>query len=127
MFKIFFGFGRVIKIYIFCRYICILCQEEQTLAIGGKRFVLACFIQRSTVLSQYREKLVEESTLEYQLYYAARPSKVVESKNNWSTLYLNPSLNSTTVMTTCGHIMHESCWNSHIETVHNKERRRPYR
>jgi hypothetical protein len=100
--------------------VCILCQEEQVLAVGAKRFVLASFVQRSTVLSEYREKLIEESNREPvdgRIPYLERGNP----------LYLRSDLMSAPVMTTCGHIMHESCWSSHFETVFNKERRRPYR
>ncbi len=75
------------------------------------------------MLSQYRDKLIEESANEYQ---ASRTGDIpqVEMQN---PLYLNPNLNFASVMTTCGHIMHDHCWSSHMDTVVNKERRRPYR
>jgi len=102
------------------RFVCILCQEEQLLAVGAKRFVLASFVQRSTVLSEYRTKLLEEAEVDSEL----GGTPYLERSN---PLYVRADLNSAPVVTTCGHIMHESCWSSHFETVFNKERRRPYR
>lgn len=102
---------------LFCRYTCIFCQEDQPLNINSKRFVLAAFVQRSTVLSEDRRKALRESYKEKDLSYLEQRFP----------LFMHPDLASAPYVGSCGHIMHESCWASHIETVFNKERRRPYR
>lgn len=76
------------------------------------------------MMAQYREKLIEEGSSGFQSTQVGLDITNVEMGN---PIYLHPNLNSTSVMTTCGHIMHDHCWSSHMETVVNKERRRPYR
>ncbi|CAL8120131.1 unnamed protein product [Orchesella dallaii] len=96
-------------------YVCILCKEEHALSINSKRFVLAAFIQRSTVLCESRDML---RTMELK-----KSTDFIEDPDVWvrRNVLMAPHVSS------CGHIMHESCWTSHVEGVINKERRRPYR
>lgn len=39
---------------------CILCQEEQAFSVDNKAMVLAAFIQRSTVFSKNRAKIIQD-------------------------------------------------------------------
>lgn len=39
---------------------CILCQEEQEVTVESRAMVLAAFVQRSTVLSKDRSKVIED-------------------------------------------------------------------
>lgn len=39
---------------------CILCQEEQEVKVDSRAMVLAAFVQRSTVLSKNRNKIISD-------------------------------------------------------------------
>lgn len=43
---------------------CILCQEEQAYNVDSKAMVLAAFIQRSTVFSKNRAKIIQDPGME---------------------------------------------------------------
>lgn len=77
--------------------------------------MLAAFIQRSSVLCETRDELRAKEV--------DKSFEFLEKPDVWfrRNLLLTPHVSS------CGHIMHEACWASHIEGVINKERRRPYR
>ncbi|CAG7818357.1 unnamed protein product [Allacma fusca] len=98
-------------------HICILCQEEQSLSDLSKPFVLAAYVQRSSVLCQDRAKLTSEGE-------ALRQNFFLQERD---ALFLSPDLLSAPVVSCCGHMMHISCWSKHYENVQAKERRRPYR
>lgn len=90
-------------------FICILCQEEEQVTITGSTLVLAAFVQQATVLCQHRnnESLLDVSTHD--------------------PLYLNSNLGPAPHTSTCGHVMHSSCWRKYFDNVMLKEHRRPYR
>lgn len=39
---------------------CILCQEEEEVKVDSRAMVLATFVQRSTVLSKNRNKIIQD-------------------------------------------------------------------
>ncbi|CAB0016925.1 unnamed protein product [Nesidiocoris tenuis] len=96
------------KVTVEKKLICILCQEEQVIVPDGPAMVLAAFIQKSTVLCRDRHTLETNSS-------------------SYDTLYLNSNMGPATHTGTCGHVMHGTCWKKYIDTIHNKENRRPYR
>ncbi|XP_041351534.1 E3 ubiquitin-protein ligase UBR2-like isoform X2 [Gigantopelta aegis] len=87
---------------------CILCQEEQEISCSGKAMVLAAFVQRSTVLSQSRGKMLDK-------------------KDDYDPLFVPVDLFTGTHVSSCGHVMHHDCWQRYFDNVMNKERRRPLR
>ncbi|XP_021345433.1 E3 ubiquitin-protein ligase UBR2-like isoform X2 [Mizuhopecten yessoensis] len=91
-----------------CKGMCILCQEEQEIKHSGRAMVLAAFVQRSTVLSQCR-------------------SKVISKEDNHDYLFSPSDLTTGTYTSSCGHVMHFDCWQRFFDAVVMKERRRPIR
>ncbi|XP_063980844.1 E3 ubiquitin-protein ligase UBR2 isoform X2 [Diachasmimorpha longicaudata] len=85
-------------------YTCLLCQEDQKITAGGRAMVLAAFVQQSTVLCQIRSDPAEKYSL-----------------------YLSSRLGAAPHTSTCGHVMHASCWEKYFDNVLAKENRRPYR
>ncbi|XP_011302105.1 E3 ubiquitin-protein ligase UBR2 [Fopius arisanus] len=85
-------------------YTCLLCQEDQTVTPGGRAMVLSAFVQQSTVLCQTRNDPDEKNSL-----------------------YLSSRLGASPHTSTCGHVMHASCWEKYFDNVLAKENRRPYR
>lgn len=90
-------------------YVCILCQEEQIVTIDGPTMVLAAFVQQATVLCQHRN------------------SELLMNIKNHDPLYLNANLGPAPHTSTCGHVMHSTCWEKYFHNVTIKENRRPYR
>lgn len=91
-------------------YICILCQEEQEVTGTGLALVYAAFVQKSTVLSKDRNA-----------------DTAAEKSNDDDHLFLSSNLSPGPHTSTCGHVMHRSCWKRYFENVLSKESRRPYR
>lgn len=87
---------------------CILCQEEQEVTVESRAMVLAAFVQRSTVLSKDRTKIIEE------------PEK-------YDPLFMHPDLSCGTHTGSCGHVMHAHCWQRYFDSVQAKEQRRQQR
>ncbi|KAM4835181.1 E3 ubiquitin-protein ligase UBR2 isoform 1-T1 [Thomomys bottae] len=87
---------------------CILCQEEQEVNVENRAMVLAAFVQRSTVLSKNRKKIIED----------------LEKCN---PLFMHPDLSCGTHTGSCGHIMHAHCWQRYFDSVQAKEQRRQQR
>lgn len=85
-------------------YTCLLCQEDQSVTLGGRALVFAAFVQQSTVLCQTRNDPDEKNPL-----------------------YLSSRLGSSPHTSTCGHVMHATCWQQYFDNVLAKENRRPYR
>ncbi|OXU27651.1 hypothetical protein TSAR_014521 [Trichomalopsis sarcophagae] len=97
-------------------YTCILCQEDQCIKADESAMVLAAFVQQSTVLCQ----------LPHERQKAQQPpqSRSVAEK---TPLFLSSYLGASPHTSTCGHVMHSSCWQKHFDNVLAKENRRPYR
>uniref|UniRef100_A0A452GNM1 E3 ubiquitin-protein ligase n=1 Tax=Gopherus agassizii TaxID=38772 RepID=A0A452GNM1_9SAUR len=87
---------------------CILCQEEQEVKVDNRAMVLAAFVQRSTVLSKNRNKVIQD------------PEK-------YDPLFMHPELSCGTHTGSCGHIMHAHCWQRYFDAVQAKEQRRQQR
>lgn len=98
------GLGQTARMPEQMTYTCILCQEDQIVTADGPAMVLATFVQQSTVLCQRRPDNDE-----------ANP------------LYLSAKLGASPYTSTCGHVMHGSCWQEYFDNVLAKENRRPYR
>ncbi|KAG8443710.1 hypothetical protein GDO86_009037 [Hymenochirus boettgeri] len=89
-------------------FTCILCQEEQTYNVENKAMVLAAFIQRSTVFSKNR-------------------SRIISDPDTYDPLFMHPDLACGTHTGSCGHIMHAHCWQRYFDAVQAKEQRRQQR
>ncbi|KAE8752531.1 hypothetical protein FOCC_FOCC000653 [Frankliniella occidentalis] len=85
-------------------YICILCQEEQAVSCSGTALVLAAYVQKSVVMA----RKYDESVPQHELFLSS---------------YLGPA----PYASTCGHVMHSTCWKQYYDNVQAKESRRPYR
>lgn len=85
-------------------YTCILCQEEQVVSCTGSALVLAAYVQKSVVMARKND----DST----------PSQ---------GLFLSAHLGPAPYASTCGHVMHSTCWKQYYDNVQAKESRRPYR
>ncbi|XP_054260913.1 E3 ubiquitin-protein ligase UBR2 isoform X2 [Macrosteles quadrilineatus] len=93
----------------FCQkktYTCILCQEDQAVTAEGPALVYAAFVQKSTVLSRSRND---------------------EEYEEQDPLFLPYRLGPAPHTSTCGHVMHSTCWQRYFDNVLAKENRRPYR
>uniref|UniRef100_A0A182PI15 E3 ubiquitin-protein ligase n=1 Tax=Anopheles epiroticus TaxID=199890 RepID=A0A182PI15_9DIPT len=87
------------------RHSCILCSEKSVLGTyDSVNMVYAAFVQRSSVLSRYQQ--TDERGL----------LQLIETKTHPS-----PHL------TTCGHVMHATCFDKYFNNEVIKENRRPYR
>jgi len=89
-------------------YTCILCQEEESLTPAANTLVMAAFLQKSTVLSRVRN-VGSRATSD-------APAAVFPLLK--STLSTAPHTSS------CGHVMHSSCYNKFFEDVAEGEKRR---
>lgn len=90
------------------RHTCILCQEDEDINNKGRAMVLAAFIQKSTVLSKTRGKLIEKP-------------------DDYDPLPFPGDLFCAPHTSTCSHVMHSDCWQKYFDSVLAKERRRPIR
>ncbi|XP_053659304.1 E3 ubiquitin-protein ligase UBR1 [Anopheles marshallii] len=87
------------------QYSCILCSEKTVLGTyESVSMVYAAFVQRSSVLSRYTQ--TDESGILQLIETGTHPS---------------PHL------TTCGHVMHSTCFDKYFNNEVIKENRRPYR
>nr|XP_019940317.1 PREDICTED: E3 ubiquitin-protein ligase UBR1 isoform X1 [Paralichthys olivaceus] len=86
---------------------CILCQEEQEVVAQRPAMVLTACVQRSTVLTQCR-------------------GKIVTNRGDGTTypLFMPPELSVGTHTGSCGHVMHAICWQKYFEAVQNTTRNR---
>ncbi|XP_034051112.1 E3 ubiquitin-protein ligase UBR1 isoform X2 [Thalassophryne amazonica] len=87
---------------------CILCQEEQKVTAQGPAMVLTACVQRSTVLSQCRGRILTnkgDDTMSYPLFM---PADLAVGTHTGS----------------CGHVMHAACWQKYFEAIQNSTRNR---
>jgi len=103
--------------YFLVRFTCILCQEEQTVGVIETKLVMAAFVQRSTVMSQDPQRIGSESDI----------NSLRDRHRELDYLFQSPEFLVSPHVSSCGHIMHNTCWATHMEGVISKERRRPYR
>merc|ERR1719228_293604 len=86
-------------------FTCILCQEEEELTADNSTLVMASYCQKSTVLSRNR---------------ASTPPPPSPS----TFPFLPSSLSSAPHTSSCGHVMHATCWQKYFDDVSESERRR---
>uniref|UniRef100_A0AAG5DQH5 E3 ubiquitin-protein ligase n=1 Tax=Anopheles atroparvus TaxID=41427 RepID=A0AAG5DQH5_ANOAO len=86
------------------RHTCILCSEESVLAARGSCMVYAAFVQRSSVLSRYQQ-----------------------TDERGQLQYIETGIHPSPHISTCGHVMHASCFEKYFSNEVVKEHRRPYR
>lgn len=53
---------------------CILCQEEQEVKVDNRAMVLAAFVQRSTVMSKNRSKVIPDPGESSSYYHTTLPT-----------------------------------------------------
>ncbi len=86
-------------------YQCILCQEEEDIALTKKTMVLCCYTQFSRVLSTTRNSTTGAS-------------------DELSPVYMKNSLNYGINTSSCGHVMCAPCWQKYVDTLRLSENRR---
>lgn len=72
-------------------YHCILCQDEDTLSFSSQPMVLCCYVQNSKVLSKNRADMIGDF-------------------ENFDPLFMKSTLAWGINTTSCGHVMHATCW-----------------
>ena len=105
-------------------FTCIVCQEEEELVAEGPALVMAAFVQRSIVLSRSRTNPVQtagsggvgcpvptEEILERCPAYESSPILLAD-------LACAPYTSS------CGHVMHASCWKKYFDDTYAQEKQR---
>ncbi|KAJ7344783.1 hypothetical protein JRQ81_000733 [Phrynocephalus forsythii] len=85
---------------------CILCQEEQEVRLDSPAMVLSACVQKSTVLTQHRGKVLELSG-----------EKI-------DPLFMEADLSCGTHTGSCGHVMHATCWQKYFEAIQLNSRQR---
>ncbi|KYO28439.1 hypothetical protein Y1Q_0016017 [Alligator mississippiensis] len=85
---------------------CILCQEEQEVRLENTAMVLSACVQKSTALTQYRGKTLEDSD------------------GMLDPLFMHPDLSCGTYTGSCGHVMHAACWQKYFEAIQLSFRQR---
>uniref|UniRef100_A0A8D3CR77 E3 ubiquitin-protein ligase n=1 Tax=Scophthalmus maximus TaxID=52904 RepID=A0A8D3CR77_SCOMX len=88
---------------------CILCQEEQEVVAQGSAMVLTACVQRSTVLTQCRGKILTNRA---------------DGSGTSYPRFMLPDLAVGTHTGSCGHVMHATCWQKYFEAVQNTTRNR---
>ncbi|XP_039992591.1 E3 ubiquitin-protein ligase UBR1 isoform X2 [Xiphias gladius] len=88
---------------------CILCQEEQEVVAQAPAMVLTACVQRSTVLTQCRGKILTHRA---------------DGSGTSYPLFMPPELAVGTHTGSCGHVMHATCWQKYFEAVQNTTRNR---
>ena len=86
-------------------YTCILCQDDEKLSVVCNTLVICAHVQKSTVLSKVR----------------GRP---VETPTSSTFPFLSSALTSAPHTSSCGHVMHATCWQKYFDDVSESERRR---
>ena len=87
------------------RYQCILCQEDEEVAVNKAPMVLCCYVSNSKVLSKNRADIIEDF-------------------DKFDPLFQKSVLNIGISTTSCGHVMHSGCWQKYVDTVKLAESRR---
>jgi len=99
---------------------CILCQEDELISVNMPPMVLCTYVQSSKVLSKDRKRTIDYSS-------SSSSSSSGSNNDNWKgfdPLFLDSSLFWGIHTTSCGHVMHASCWQKYVETVKLNENRR---
>lgn len=98
------GLKRKIQRVEEARHRCILCSEESSVTKTEECMVYAAFVQKSSVLSRYQQ-----------------------TDDQGQLKYLETSIHPSPHVSTCGHVMHASCFEKYFSNEMIKENRRPYR
>lgn len=98
------GVNRKVQRVDEARYRCILCSEESSVTKSDECMVFAAFVQKSSVLSRYQQ-----------------------TDDHGQLKYLETSIHPSPHVSTCGHVMHASCFEKYFNNEMVKENRRPYR
>ncbi|XP_049878281.1 E3 ubiquitin-protein ligase UBR1 isoform X3 [Pectinophora gossypiella] len=88
---------------------CIMCQEEARVEIKSEPLVLVAFAQHSTVLNR------------------ARQGGLGRVPADWLEAWLPAGVGAQPHVSSCGHALHARCWRKYVDSVLDKENRRPYR
>ena len=86
-------------------FVCILCQEEEHLTADCNTLVMAAYVQKSTVLSKVR-------------------GQALAPVSSSTFPFLSSNLTSAPHTSSCGHVMHATCWQKYFDDVSESERRR---
>ncbi len=89
-------------------YHCILCQEDEAISVNMPPMVLCTYVQNSKVLSKNRQRSIELAKVD----------------SSFDPLLVDSSLFWGIHSTSCGHVMHASCWQKYVDTVKLNENRR---
>jgi E3 ubiquitin-protein ligase UBR2 len=89
-------------------YHCILCQEDDEILINKAPMVLCCYIQSSKVLKTNKNSIDTED-------------KNTKTSNN---IFMKSNLECGIYTTSCGHVMHASCWQKYVDTCRVNDSRR---
>lgn len=118
-------------------HLCILCRDEQWVGFEEPTMVLLAFIQRSTILSKNRGQrrvpnysLTPSNQLKHMIRQQNRPdSYSFTSDNSWSfdATFMPADLFFGPHISTCGHAMHDTCWQGFYDTILKRETTRPSR
>ena len=84
-------------------YTCILCQEEEELKADCNTLVMCSYVQKSTVLSRNRQE---------------------PPPTEGSFPLLSSNLTAAPHTSSCGHVMHATCWQKYFDDISESERRR---
>ncbi|XP_055586307.1 E3 ubiquitin-protein ligase UBR1-like isoform X2 [Uranotaenia lowii] len=85
-------------------YRCILCSEESAVSKHEECMIYASFVQKSSVLSRYQQ-----------------------TDDSGQLRLLETSTHPSPHVSTCGHVMHATCFEKYFNNEVMKENRRPYR
>lgn len=107
--------------------LCIFCREEQVIGFDQPCMVLSAFVQRSTVLSKNRHRTIPSYTVSSNQPSSSDLDQCNESSDNYDPLFMSSDLYFGPHVSTCGHVMHHSCWQKYFESIERKERSRPTR
>lgn len=115
--------------------LCILCRDEQEIELDQQCMVMLAYIQRSAVLSKNRGKRKIPS-------FPASPSSQPQASNapeqrtfsftsddssSFDATFMPADLFFGPHISTCGHVMHSTCWQGFFEATMRRETSRPNR
>ncbi len=103
-------------------FTCILCQEEESLCADGPSLVMAAFIQRSTVLSKRR--VCKKDLFDEKGWLVLEECSPLPPPQYLTCPLLLADMPSAPHTSSCGHIMHASCWQKFYEDILAHERQR---
>jgi E3 ubiquitin-protein ligase UBR2 len=106
------------------RVTCILCQESELINSSGKEYkpvVMAALVQQSTVLNRHRSSFLDDHELNVDGKVQTTPCI------SHNSLCLKSNLGPAPHISSCGHMMHQTCFDNFFESVRRKEEQRAVR